>query len=135
LEIGKDIEEYSKTATVTDSKELKIELTKEEGTLVIIVYARLEMETILRIVFGNVDKAMMDNAIVYFIIMALCYLYFTIYRKSVMKITPVFVKYCTQNHVKKHYFANKNLIICALHSQRAPKYLRMNYYEKTTIQE
>lgn len=48
-------------------------------SIVIMIFALIGNRTILRLVFGNVDSSIMDNAVVYFMITALSYPFLAIY--------------------------------------------------------
>lgn len=51
-------------------------------SIIIMAFALLGNRTILRLVFGNVDQSIMDNAVAYFMITALSYPFLAIYNSS-----------------------------------------------------
>ncbi len=51
-------------------------------SIIIMIFALIGNRTILRLVFGNVDSSIMDNAVIYFMITALSYPFLAIYNSS-----------------------------------------------------
>ncbi|WP_099467253.1 MATE family efflux transporter [Konateibacter massiliensis] len=51
-------------------------------SIIIMAFALIGNSTILRLVFGNVDQSIMDNAVAYFLITALSYPFLAIYNSS-----------------------------------------------------